>query len=785
MVSYQMHIQEDVKTVSQVHLCVEKPTYKYTHTSHKTGKHFSYASPSILSAQLSRVSFKGCLETQIRRNPMEDPDEKSWTQCFFRLQNDTMYRFEDASDAELFASSFDSEREEEEEGGERDALHLQTVISVRVHGLIHNCFSIRTAECTTWYKAGDKDSCNAWVHSIYRAIAEVLTAHRRRCASFDSDYGTTPSPDFKSPIRMDSSVTSPSTLLSMPPLARKRTLKRSPSQAVRRAHRKQKRDDKIKKRYTPSIPIDSKKKNKSLSSKIKISSTAPATMSIWISKSSKTENKKITPFQRTISDPKHSENLRIPGAFERTRSTGARYIPPHRRRPRQEFDFIPESISSSGDEFESMTPPLKHTPPTGSKSPIPMFQLDDNFNTPPPSPGDLVKFNDVRGGGDGDGGGGGGGGHSPLRIGGNGVSSRTFMNASLSDLVQGDDDKEEGEKEDETSNSVCTDFGCTAEQGKRSKMEDRHIAILDLNTHLGLSTAKEFQSFFGVYDGHSGWEAAEYAASNIHEMIVEDEDFDSDMLKSFVRCFLRVDKDYLDKVRQDIENGEKACYAGTTALSVLIRGRRCFVATLGDSLAVLCRDGKAVAISEKCTPGSKSERDRIERAGGWVTEEKELFISRIHHMRMDNEIVRKYAQDSMRWLVTHRVNGELAVSRAIGDPDYKGDGMLAYPWYFNEDHPKRPFTADLVIAEPVVEEFEIKDEDEFILLACDGLWDVITSEDAVEAVSKWLGEGLTAQETTRKLSNLALMLGSADNITIVIVCFGGRVGKKKTRRGSK
>lgn len=195
------------------------------------------------------------------------------------------------------------------------------------------------------------------------------------------------------------------------------------------------------------------------------------------------------------------------------------------------------------------------------------------------------------------------------------------------------------------------------------------------------------------------------------------------------------------------------------------------MATLGDSLAVLCRGGKAVAISEKCTPGSKSERERIESAGGWVTEEKELFISRIHHMRMDNEIVRKYAQDSMRWLITHRVNGELAVSRAIGDPDYKGEGMLAYPWYFNEDHPKRIFSADLVIAEPVVEEFEIKKEDEFLLLACDGLWDVITSEDAVEAVSKWLREGLSAQETSRKLASLALMLGSADNITIVIVCF--------------
>ena len=131
---------------------------------------------------------------------------------------------------------------------------------------------------------------------------------------------------------------------------------------------------------------------------------------------------------------------------------------------------------------------------------------------------------------------------------------------------------------------------------------------------------------------------------------------------------------------------------GTTALSVLFRGHRCFVATLGDSLAVrrwgsrilslaithsmrkiihtrtqvLCRDGKAVAISEKCTPGTKSERERINRRLGHGGEG--VFVSRLHHIRMDIDIVRKYAEDSMRWLITHRVNGELGVSRAIGDP---------------------------------------------------------------------------------------------------------------------
>ena len=66
---------------------------------------------------------------------MDDPEEKDWSQCFFCLQDDTMYKYDNATDAEvsdaLSASSFDLEREDNDK-----ALHLQSVVSVRVHGVI-------------------------------------------------------------------------------------------------------------------------------------------------------------------------------------------------------------------------------------------------------------------------------------------------------------------------------------------------------------------------------------------------------------------------------------------------------------------------------------------------------------------------------------------------------------------------------------------------------------------------------------------------------------------------
>ena len=116
-------------------------------------------------------------------------------------------------------------------------------------------------------------------------------------------------------------------------------------------------------------------------------------------------------------------------------------------------------------------------------------------------------------------------------------------------------------------------------------MEDRHVAILDLNKHwdFQLRKKKNFSLFWCVRRS-SGYEAA--GMLNIFMNCGKEENFESDTLKAFVQCFLRADKNYFNKRNLDIENGVKPCYAGTTALSVLFRGHRCFVATLGDSLAV-------------------------------------------------------------------------------------------------------------------------------------------------------------------------------------------------------
>ena len=83
------------------------------------------------------------------------------------------------------------------------------------------------------------------------------------------------------------------------------------------------------------------------------------------------------------------------------------------------------------------------------------------------------------------------------------------------------------------------------------------------------------------------------------------------------------------------------------------------------------------------------------------------------------------------------------------------------------------FTGDPVVATPDVTEIPLKEEDEFVILASDGLWDVMSSEDAVEFVRKDLQKGRTLQSAADKLANIALRRYSEDNIGIVIVDLGG------------
>ncbi|XP_030940840.1 probable protein phosphatase 2C 11 [Quercus lobata] len=216
-------------------------------------------------------------------------------------------------------------------------------------------------------------------------------------------------------------------------------------------------------------------------------------------------------------------------------------------------------------------------------------------------------------------------------------------------------------------------------------------------------------AFFGVFDGHGGSRTAEYLKNNLFKNLSGHPDFINDPKTAIVEVFKQTDADYLNE-----EKGQQKD-AGSTATTALLLGDRLLVANVGDSRVVACRAGSAIPLSIDHKPERSDERQRIEQAGGFII-----------------------------WAGTWRVGGVLAVSRAFGD-------KLLKPY---------------VVAEPEIREEEIDGVD-FIIIASDGLWNVISNKDAVALVQ----DIPNAEEASRRLITEAYARGSSDNITSIVVRF--------------
>ncbi|KAM6540678.1 hypothetical protein CsatB_005125 [Cannabis sativa] len=259
--------------------------------------------------------------------------------------------------------------------------------------------------------------------------------------------------------------------------------------------------------------------------------------------------------------------------------------------------------------------------------------------------------------------------------------------------------------------------GSCSEIGSKPYMEDEHICIDNLLEHLGAT--ENFPSpgaFYGVFDGHGGTDAASFIRENILRFIIEDIDFPFCVEKAIKSAFLNADHAFAD-------DGSLDRSSGTTALTALIFGRTLLIANAGDCRAVLGKRGRAVELSNDHKPNSISERSRIEKLGGVVYD--------------------------------GYLNGQLSVARALGDWHMKGTKGSSCP----------------LSAEPELQETILSEEDEFLIIGCDGLWDVMSSQCAVTMARKELMLHNDPERCSRELVREALKRNSCDNLTVVIICF--------------
>ncbi|KAL2556468.1 putative protein phosphatase 2C 49 [Forsythia ovata] len=269
--------------------------------------------------------------------------------------------------------------------------------------------------------------------------------------------------------------------------------------------------------------------------------------------------------------------------------------------------------------------------------------------------------------------------------------------------------------------------GSFADIGPRRYMEDEHIRIDDLSEHLGsLFSFPKPSAFYGLFDGHGGPEAAAYVRKNAIRFFFEDANFPQtsevdDAFQLEVENCLK--KGFLLADVALADDSSVSTSSGTTALTVLVLGRLLMVANAGDCRAVLCRKGEAIDMSQDHRPNYALERQRVEELGGFIDD--------------------------------GYLNGVLSVTRALGDWDMKLPRGSPSP----------------LIAEPEFCQTVLTEDDEFLIMGCDGIWDVMSSQQAVSLVRRGLRRHDDPEQCAKDLVTEALRRNTFDNLTVIIVCF--------------
>lgn len=274
-------------------------------------------------------------------------------------------------------------------------------------------------------------------------------------------------------------------------------------------------------------------------------------------------------------------------------------------------------------------------------------------------------------------------------------------------------------------------------QGERDEMQDAHVIINDFTSEFpNLPSSVERLAYYAVFDGHSGARASQYAAKHLHENIkkkfpnVKKENWEKEIKRCFIDSFKETDEEFLKQASAQ----KPAWKDGSTAVCVLAVNDTLYIANVGDSRAMIVRysaeqkQHQIIPLSKEHNPTQYEERMRIQKAGGSVRD--------------------------------GRLMGILEVSRSLGDGRFKHCG---------------------VICQPDVKKCQLTDNDQYILLSCDGLWTDFEPSAARDFIQKILEEEDSKMNENKlapsekyelacsKLASEAVRRGSSDNVTVILV----------------
>ncbi|KAI3678509.1 hypothetical protein L6452_37804 [Arctium lappa] len=249
-------------------------------------------------------------------------------------------------------------------------------------------------------------------------------------------------------------------------------------------------------------------------------------------------------------------------------------------------------------------------------------------------------------------------------------------------------------------------YSVYCKRGKRDAMEDRFKAVVEFN-------GQHNQAFFGVFDGHGGSKAAEFAAENLDKNILNEVEKRGEIkiIEAIKQGYMNTDSEFLNQDHR----------GGSCCLTAIIRDSNLVVSNAGDCRAVVSSGGVATPLTADHRPSRPDEKLRIESLGGYV--------------------------DCSHGVP--RVLGSLAVSRGIGDRTLK-------QW---------------ITSEPESKILKIVPEFEFMIMASDGLWDKVSNQEAIDLARPFCvgNDKLEPLSACKKLVELSASRGSNDDASVMIV----------------
>ena len=264
-------------------------------------------------------------------------------------------------------------------------------------------------------------------------------------------------------------------------------------------------------------------------------------------------------------------------------------------------------------------------------------------------------------------------------------------------------------------------------QGWRKRQEDAHIASVSQGD-------KKNIHIFGVFDGHGGKEISQFVSKHFTEELLKNKNLENDMKQALKETFIKMDeimvteqgieeiKEHARKSKaeddlqskndppssqtsllmqllgpKDTESNTISMRTGCTAcvLAVDEKNKKLYFANAGDSRVVMSKGGVAYAQSEDHKPELESEKTRIYKAQGWISE--------------------------------GRVKGNLNLTRGFGDLEYKQNKDLS---------PEE----QMITANPDIKIEDFDKDIDFVIIGCDGIWDCLKNQEACDFVSKKLKE---------------------------------------------